>query len=262
MDTNASWLKDGVEAIEEVVKKAMVVTPTITHGPNDRKGRYVVITPMPAGKAPSIEFGLTEPGWHNEYLDSPTELKAFIEAMGAKLHSPAIYISSDKIVMVYSFYDRRDLVTVPLIRTEPWKWLEKPPENLTQRDAIRLLRIKFDGCLGPDSMLVSVLRKVQWTNNGNVESTIQRGKEGLSRQMLAEAAGAANFPDEFCVNVAVFENVKQKVTCRLALELLPEVQRFEIIPFPSQVQQGMAETLEWLREDLKQTKVPTFIGTP
>lgn len=264
METQASWLADGVKEIERITKAAQVVTPQIIGSiPGEKPGTYGIVTPAPSGQKNQIEIKVAGPGWHGERLEGPPELKAFILSMekrGVKPDTGAVYVGETSIVYVYDFEDRRHRASCALVPSAPWKWLSVAQQPMDQRTIIRLLRITFDGCLTADSNLIGVLRNVKWKNDSTVEANLQRGKEALGRQILNEASGISNFPEEFAVTVKVFENFKQPVTVRLALELLPDVQKFELIPFPQQIHDAMSETLSWLRDDIASTKVPTFIG--
>ncbi len=264
METGASWLADGVKEIERIAKTAMIVEPKLIAIPQEKPGTYGIVTPGPAGSALKIEQKLAGPAWHNERLDDPAQLKAFITSMhedrGVAPENGVVYISGRAIVYIYDFEDRRNHATCPLIKSPAWTWLEGKQPPMDQRTIIRLLRIVFDGSLPTDSNLVSVLRNVKWKQDGSVDANLQRGKEALGRTILNEAAGITNFPEEFTARVNVFENYRPRVAVRLALELLPDVMQFEVIPFPNQVHTGMADTLEMLREDIAATNVPTFIG--
>ncbi|HEV7301631.1 MAG TPA: hypothetical protein VGN72_19860 [Tepidisphaeraceae bacterium] len=263
METGASWLADGVKEIERITRSAMIVEPKIMNLPLEKPGTYAIFTPGPAGQPINVDVRTAGPLWHNERLEDPKQLIAFITSLGERGVKPedgAVYISQSAVTYVYNFEDRRHRATCPLIMSVPWKWLSVDQKPLSQRDLIRLLRITFDGSLPTDSNLISLIRTVKWKSDGTVESDVQRGREALGRQIIREVSGIANFPEEFTLDVQVFENVKQDVRVRVALELLPDVERFEVTPFPTQIHNGMAETLTWLQSDIAQTKVPTFIG--
>jgi hypothetical protein len=265
MESTASWLKDGVSAIEAVVKKGLIVEPKVINIPGEPAGTYGIVYPGPPGELKKIEVLTTKPAWHNETLSTPAQLIAFIESMnerGAKPEDGAVYISEEQIVYVFNFEDRRHKAICPLVYSDPWEWLRVEQQPLTQRDIIRTLRITFDGCLSRDSNLIQLLRNIRWREDGNLESNMQRGKEAIGRQIMREVTGVADFPEEFSLTVRVFESVPQTVTVRVALELKPDVERFEVIPFPNQIHDGLTETLGWLQTDIAQTKVPTFIGSP
>lgn len=260
-----SWLADGVKEIERVVKASMIVEPKVLEVKHEKPGTYAFITPGPAGQPQNVELKVSKPLWHNERLETPRQLMQFIKSLEEdRAQKPAtdaaVYVGRDLIRYVYSFEDRRDRVTVPLITSEPWAWLNRPTNPMNQREIIRVLRITFAGCLPPGSGLLDVLRNVKWNNQGQIESNLQRGKEALGRQILNEAAGMDNFPDEFVLNVRVYQNFNHLVQVRCALEVLPDTQKFEIIPFPNQLQDGLEETLLALQSTIEDTGVPTFIG--
>lgn len=264
IESNSSWLADGVKEIERIVAESMIVEPKLINVPHEKEGTYGVVTPSPSGKPVAIDFRVAGPKWHSETLENPAQLHRFIESMRERDVKPedgAIYIGENEARYVYSFEDRRNRATCPLVFSDPWKWLAGPKQPLDQRTIIRLLRITFDGCLSADSNLVSTLRNIKWKTDGGFEGNIQRGKEALGRQVMNEVLGVANFPDEFGLMVNVFENYRHPVLVRVALEILPDVQKFELIPFPNQIHDGLAATLLALQADLSDTNVPTFIGS-
>jgi hypothetical protein len=264
MQGESSWLADGVREIERVVKQGQIVEPKLIELPKEKKGTYGVLYPSPAGTVEKIDVRVAGPTWHKERLDDPKQLIAFINSLEGrqlKASDGAVYIGQDLITFAYSFEDRRHRASCPLILSQPWKWLKGCPVVLAQKDAVRALRIIFDGCLPPDSNLINVLRKVNWKQDGSVEGTVQKGREGLGASIVREIQGINDFPDEFTVTVRVYENVLQTVRVRVALEILPDVAKFEFIPFPNQLHNGLTETQEWLRKDIEDaTGVPTFIG--
>lgn len=263
MNESASWLADGVKEIERVVRSSMIVEPKIISIPQEKPGTYGVVTPGPSGSVQEIDTKVAGPLWHNERLENPFQLMRFIESMkdrGVKTEEGAVYINPGQITYVFSFEDRRHRASCPLTISSPWSWLEREQQPMDQRTIIRLLRIRFDGWLPGDSSLISVLRNVKWKQDGNVEANLQRGREALGRQILNEAAGISNFPEEFILTGSVYENYTCPVNVRVALELLPDVMKFEVIPFPNQVFNGQQATLLKLQEEIAETKVPTFIG--
>lgn len=261
-----SWLADGVKAIEALTKRAQIVEPKFMSVPGEKPGTYAIVYPAPAGSPGPLAVKVAGPGWHNEVLSDVAQLGKFIIAKIEEEDiavNPAIFIcESGSLNFVYDSTDRRDKAGVCLEATQPWQWISAVQGSMTQAQIIRLLRITFDGCLDPDSGLISVLRQVKWGSSGQVESNIQRGKEALGKQIMNEASGVADFPDEFVLRVNVFKSWNRPMPVRMALEILPDVQRFELIPFPGQIHQAMQATLLSIQEELEtSTKVPTFIGT-
>jgi hypothetical protein len=218
--------------------------------------------PGPAGSENKIDVRVAGPLWHNERLEDPKQLIAFIESMSAtrrEAEEGAVYIGASAITT--STTSR----TGGTARSARW--------SSASRGVARSRAEAADAAgdhpraahhvrrrLPRDSNLISLIRNVKWKQEGSAESNIQRGKEALGRRS-SRGTGVADFPEEFTLTVKVFENVPQTVTVRVALELLPDVERFEVIPFPNQIHDGVAETLTWLQEDIAATKVPTFIGS-
>jgi hypothetical protein len=271
MEQQTSGLAEFLREIERLAKASAMVEPKVIPLAQEKTGTYGIVTPGLPGKENKIEMRVAGPAWHKETLDDPKQLIGFIKSVGSRKKSfmigadeyddGVVYIGANQITYAFDFEDRRNAAVCPLKLSEPWKWLSVSQSPMDQRALIRLLRITFDGCLSRDSNLISVVRKVKWKSTGEVEADLQRGKEALGKQILNEAAGVADFPDEFLVTANVFENVNQPVTVRVALDLLPDVQKFEVIPFPNQIRSGLAETLAWLQKDIGETKVPTFIGS-
>lgn len=112
-----------------------------------------------------------------------------------------IWVGASKIVAVLNDEDRRDLVTLPLVKTPLWLLLDrlvaKPLQ--TQAEAIRLLRQdlhEFDP--GEKALLSS--RNMKLTRTENNESTTNPGNSRMSRSILQEAAGAKDFPETLKVS--------------------------------------------------------------
>lgn len=264
MSDKPSWLKDSIVEIERVVKASMIITPTIVDLKHEKAGTYAIVTPMPAGSPANIVVKVAGPKWHNETLADYRQLAKFIESVCADaddIEAGAVFISESQIHYVRSLEDRRDFATVVLEKTKPWKWLESVKAPLDQRELIKVLRLVFDGCLPDDSNLVGLIRNVKWRNDQGVESNIQRGKEALGRQILNEVTGMSDFPDEFFVRVRMYEGVPFEQVVRVSLDPLPDIQKFEVLPFPSQLEIGKQNTLAKLQEEIGETGVPTFIGT-
>ena len=261
-----SGLAEGVREIERVVKNGIVVIPTIQNLSQEKPGTYAVITAGPSGADPKVDIRLAGPLWHNERLDTPVQLVNFIQSMkerGVNPEDGVAYVSRESIVYCYSFEDRRNRAVLPLVKSLPFRSLEKLYADvslMTQKEIVKLLRITFNGCLPTDSNLISVLRRVVWNNNGQVEGNLQRGKEGISKQTLAEVNGINDFPEQFGMNVSVFENYKLDNRVNVALEIVPDAQRFEIIPFPNELHNIMEFTQQALVTMVGTTGVPTFIG--
>lgn len=266
-DSDSSWLADGVKEIERLALSSIKLTPTIVVLKHEKPGSYAIVTAGSDGG--KIEPRIAGPKWHNETLETPVQLNAFIRSLdelrssSAKSDDPGVvYASQEQVVFCYSFEDRRDRATVPLIISKPFAWLSQPSQTMDQKTLIRTLRITFAECLPQDSSLISMLRSLRFTNNGEAAVDIQRGREALGKQILNEVRGVDTLPDEILLTVPVFENTKKVVTIRCALEIYPDTGRFELIALPSQLHRGMQIALDDILDTVaNDTDVKAFIGS-
>jgi hypothetical protein len=266
METTASWLADGVDKIAELTKAANTVKPEFVKLPDEKPGTYGIVMPAPAGGSIDKQFQqvLAGPGWHREKLATPKELSAFIKSLKDRGIAPTdgvILVDREAAKYFYSFNDRRDVATCPLIVSTPWAWLSAPTRQLSQRDLIRALRITFDGCLPTGSSLVSVFRNLKFTNNGTAEANIQRGNEALGRRVMNEVVGTTDLPEDVILSVPVYENYPKRVSVRVAIEVIADAGQFELIAYPNELENGRQETLNAIRDDVAfDSDVPAFLG--
>lgn len=262
--TESSWLADAVKEIERVVSAGITTEPKIISIPQEKPGTYGIVKPGLPGEDNKIDVKVAGPLWHNERLKTPEQLLEFIKTRKAAAESGTAfngvcYVGPERISFHYSFEDRRDRAVCELVHSQPWLFLlNSAGKQLSQRELIKLLRITFDGSL-PDGGLLNLIRQLKFDNTGTLTTNIQHGKESMGRQVLNEVTGLASIPEQFILNLQVFENYKQPVVTRVALDLKPDVAAFEVIPFPNQLENAMNETLGWILESFKE-EVPTFIG--
>lgn len=266
MNEQGSWLKDGVEAIERVVKTAVSVTPSIVDVPKEKPGTYAVVMPQaPGGNASdAIALRTAGPLWHNEKLDSPGELKSFIADLEGEMTGKVVYVSAQKITFCYDRDDRRDRATVDMVKSDQWKLLEalsESPKLYTQKEVIRLLRINFAGCLDAGTTLINLFRNVKFNAGSVADVQVNRGNEALSKNVIAQITGISEFPDDFVLSVKVFDNFDFKVRLLVAIELHPSEGRFELVPYPNELEKALTETLSQIQLLLKD-EAPTYLGDP
>lgn len=270
---DSSWLKDGVVEIERITKAAVNVEPRVIDLPKEKPGTYAIIRPGAAGDGlkDAIEVKVAGPLWHNEQLATPDNLVAFIgERTAASEDGPTkatskgtVYVGPTGVTYVFDFEDRRDRASVPLKTSKPWDWLVQADAGkvnaMTQRDLIRLLRITFGGAFPAGSNLLSVIRNINFTNNATAEANIQHGNHTLGKNTLNQVRGVNDIPEDFAVSIQVFENFDFPVTVQCALEIYPDVQKFEVVPFPNQLQRALNTTLETIRLRFEDA-APAFLG--
>lgn len=266
-DSETSWLADGVKEIERLAMDSINLEPKLLALPQEKPGAYAIVTPGKSGG--TLVERVAKPTWHNETLETPGQLNAFIGALdelrsdAAKSADPGVvYVSKEQVTFCYSFEDRRDRAVVPLVISKPFAWLSTPSQSMDQKTLIRTLRIVFADCLPSDSNLISLLRSLRFTNNGEAQVDVQKGREAIGKNILNEVRGVDALPDEVVLTVPVFENTRSVVTIRCALEVYPDTQRFELIALPSQLHRGMTIALDDILSVVTaNTNVKAFIGS-
>lgn len=260
-------LGSAIKEIERITNAAIRTTVLDVKG--EPKGMYYLVGPD--GKA---ELQTAEPAWHSELLDTPEELKKFIEVfqgitfdnVGADKGEadPAVFIAPGEIIFVHDLADRRDVSLCTLAQTEAYKWLaEKSGSQMTQADFIRLLRITFRGCTSADSVLISLLRKLQFNAASEVSGNLQHGRESVGRSIQSEMVGKDAVPEELTLNVPIFENhvFVAPITC--AIEIFPQERVFKLTPYPMQVRRAMDEAMADIETVLTgEDMPPVFRGKP
>jgi hypothetical protein len=90
--------------------------------------------------------------------------------------------------------------------------------------------------------LIDIVRKVKLKQLADQEVEIQQTKVSLGKSIISELTGANTLPDEVSVTLPVFDNFSPShKTIRLALEVEPSAGKFQLIPFPGQIEQAYQE---------------------
>jgi hypothetical protein len=93
--------------------------------------------------------------------------------------------------------------------------------------------------------------------------SIQHSRESIGRSINAAVTGEAALPEDVWLTVPVFENHPFRARIACALEIMPQDQTFQLLPFPLEVQQAMDTALADVVNTLKGENVPpAFRGSP
>lgn len=222
--------------IERLAQAALLKKPSVLTVPNQPKGKYLLIDAD--GKATEKT---TEPEWHDEHLDTPHELRRFVD--NNKGEESAIFYDEERVVFVTSLADRRDRAVCELVKSEPYIWLASKPNAQNQKDFVRTLRILLRGCLDASSTLIQLVRDLKFSTNGEVEGSIQHGNESMGRKIANQVTGQGAIPEEVTLRVRVFENHPFQTTIACALEILPAEGAFRLTPYPLEIAKAMDDTL-------------------
>lgn len=255
-------MADAIDKVTELTKAGMRVELIAAQG--EPAGHYYLMKPDG-----SATLTLAKPAWHNEKLATPADLREFIKEQanleGAPLANHLLYYDDQRIIFVYEQDDRRDRATCDLRKSPQFAWLEgasKNPATLDQKSFIKTLRVLFRGCLG-DSNLLALVRQLKFSNAAEGAGNIQHGRESIGRSISAAITGEAALPEDVYMQVPVFENHPFRARVACALEVMPQDQTFQLIPYPLEVQQAMDAALADVVNTLKGDNVPpAFRGSP
>jgi hypothetical protein len=247
--------------IEKLVREQMRTTALEVKG--EPSGFYYLTGPD--GKAQLMEAKHSR---HCEQLATPEQLAEFAcDAIGKsdRIASPIILISGSEVVFVYSAKERRDFARCPLTLSKQFRTLEQWQATtplLTQREMIQALRITFRGNV-VNGNLLPIVRQMKFEQNANGASTIQHGSEQMGRNLVAKVMGAEAIPEEFALDIPIFDECRGLRRVECALDVDVQSQRFTVIPFPQQLQIAQEVTLEGLADYFaEKVKIPAFIGRP
>lgn len=247
------------EQVEKLVRDS--VRTTVLSGTPEPEGYYMLVGPD--GEARKCT---AEPKRFRATLSTPDELAKYAMDAAAntfRVEKPHFYVEEAGAAFVFSSQSRLDIAVCPLTISEPYEWLKSEAGHaLSQRDLIRVLRIVFRGCLA-NSDLLALIRNLKFDRTTDGSGDIQHGRESMGRQLTAQVKGLNAIPEEFALDVPVWNNFgkKQRVCC--ALEIDPQAETFTITPYPVELFNAMQSSLVAVRDLLAaQAKLPAFIGKP
>ncbi len=227
----------GVTAqVEKLTRDAVTKKPSVVALQGEPRGKYLLVDKDGIG-IPTIPGA----GWHSEHLDTPQELKRFIEKN--LKDTASVFYDETKIIFVSDLADRRDIAACDLVKSEPYIFLASKPGPQNQKDFVRTLRITLRGCLDSSSNLIQLVRDLKFTSGGEVEGSIQHGNESMGRKIANQVTGQGAIPEEITLRIRVFENHPAIVPVACALEILPAEGCFRLTPYPMELRKAMDDTL-------------------
>lgn len=262
-----TWLADALREMKAQAA-AQIVTPKIQEAPGGRAGEFLLITPTPAGAPPAVTVWHAPPGRHLETLANADELVEFVKATKRDPSRAAVFVSAENLQYIYDIEDRRDRAAVLLEPSTAWTWLQTPRAPMKHREFLRVLRITLAGTLPAGSPIVEMFARLRFTANGQTTAEYTAQRAGLSRNTMAEVYGIGDesgpkLPETVRLSVQPFTNSPHRATIDCAIELTPETESFELIPYPQQMADGLADVLERIKRSIEQgADVPTYLGAP
>lgn len=154
-----------------------------------------------------------------------------------------IFHNHEKVVLVLDDDDRRDLVTLNLIQSEPFKTLCKLAEKLnrTQAEMVRLLKVDLYGCA--EERILPIIRNIKFTQTSSGGGNLQHGRDTLGRQVDAAVAGVAEtIPEYFHCNAPIYMNPGCAAiqSCVISLDINTADSSFALKPMPDHLLQMIA----------------------
>lgn len=119
----------------------------------------------------------------------------------------------------------------------------------SQRDLIQLLRTTFRDCLGKAGNLIENLRQIRWKSASDGESTVQRGKSSVGKQISAQIEGLGEIPEYVTLTVPYWASrVLHFVDVECSLDPDEATQTFKLVPLPGKIERATEMALDALQE--------------
>lgn len=184
---------------------------------------------------------------------------------------PAIYYQRERVVIEMessSIQRSRAGCAVELEPTPVWemltKWNEGEPAWFSQKNFIRLIRTKLVENLSDAQrdQIVDAIRYIEFSAGERTVGNIQRGREQMGKEVLAEMKTMREvpIPEEVVLSVRIFTDPallsKHQITC--LLETNPAAGQFALVPISSEITMAMDNEMsalgDMLRSSLGQAK--------
>lgn len=184
---------------------------------------------------------------------------------------PVIWVSERNVVLAIDDKDRRETVTLPLIKSHTFKTIEslRSHDNgrMDQTTFVRLLRRDFRK--SPDAAtMLSAVRKIKFKSYSDGHSDIGHGNESLGKTIENEVTGAQDFPELMIVPCSVYMNPGEEIvetSIGMDMEIDAKTQRFILRPMPDETEAAIARALASIQQRIGAglgKEVPVFYGSP
>lgn len=179
-----------------------------------------------------------------------------------------IFHDDGAVCLVIDVDDRREIVTLPLRKSERFKTLEAmvaSPWVGTPAQTVQLLRFKLQG-VGCDA-LIAALRKVDFARTNKTSADVTHGRETLGRSVEAAVQSVDTIPETFAVDVPVFTNNglrDQVFRVRCGIHIDPHEGTIRIAPLADEIANALTIAQFAIIEacNALAPKVPRFWGSP
>jgi hypothetical protein len=246
---------DAIKEIERLINQARVVfeepyKPYLLKKPD---GSFDRIEP----KIPNCPLDL-------KVLDTFTLTALARDAIGPK----RILLSPDKVVLIHEPNDKTRTSHTLILRLHPafqilLGWADT--KKYDQKALVRLLRTKFAGYVDKD--VASRFEKIKVSTQGEVERTVNMGKDAIAKKLEQKAMfGDLSPVDMFTVKLPVYDlpqflepEYHAKVT--VLVEINPDPLEIELTTVFNDLQLAREAALNLVEEALNDTEVPIYRAT-
>lgn len=169
---------------------------------------------------------------------------------------------------------RRSTIELRLSHTPEWRWLERfaAGDLFGQGQLVRLLRLQLHHACPAAETVIASIRKVRFTATQSVDSTLERGRESLGKEITAELAQADLVPERVSFHIRPFVELGDpdtlaEVECLLDIDL--GKQGFRLVPASGAMASVLDDELALLHKLLVEAlaappaaEFPIFYGRP
>ena len=212
---------------------------------------------LPGGKLQRVE---AEPPPRQHRAGDLTALVEMVQRQARQIDGGdtgcVLWYSRSSVTLLLDDETRRDRLTLPLSlhpQLVKLQALEEKKPTFDQKGFVALLRIDLAGCLGPAGNLLDIVRKVQFKQRQDGNSTVAHGKASIGRSIESELTGAGIIPEECLLDVPVFHGPlgKRRYRIACAIEVDAANERFQLVPYPGSIEFVICEAEQDVGEDLR-----------
>lgn len=182
---------------------------------------------------------------------------------------PVVWFSETRVVLVIDDAYRRDATaTLPLEYSDVWLAARKLRDRtkFSQKDFCRLLRVDLAGVL-PAGALLNVVKALDFSSTGTVTGRVDRNAESFGRSIGHAVQSERPIPEFVELEAPVYKTSGEaaRYACRCAVEVDFDMQAFQLIPLPDEVERVEQAAMASVRDRLAaglDAPVPAYYGKP
>jgi hypothetical protein len=164
--------------------------------------------------------------------------------------SPIVWHCHERIVLVHDDVSRRDATTMTLAVDPRFAAIKALAcKAYDQKSLLRLLRVDLHGTHNGD--LLTAAKSIKISSQSEASATVEHGKQGLGKAVMAQATNADLLPDEITFGVATyveFPDWSHQIRCAVDLDL--DDATFRIMPLAGEIQSAIDATQDQIDEAL------------